>query len=513
MRIGVDVGGTNTDAVVMDGDRLLGAAKTQTTPRTNIGITRSIKKALDAAGVAPSKIRAAMIGTTQITNALSERRNLAQAAIIRLCLPANRAVSPMMDWPADIAAAIGDNIYWAQGGAQFTGATFSPLDDHKILRIGHDVNKKGIRHIAITGLFSPVQHRMEKRAAKIIRNAFPHMGVTLSHKVGGLGFVERENTTILNAALGEIGLNIAAEFAAALKKAKISAPIFVSQNDGTLMKANFARQYPIFMAKSGPTNSMIGAAHLSGAKNAVVVDIGGTTTDVGALFDGAPREKSLNTDLCDIRTNFHMPDTMSIALGGGSTIVFDPELRIGPKSVARDLERRGVIFGGDVLTATDIAVGAGRINLGDRSRLGGISREKITEADRRIHEIVALAAEQMNLSSTPAEIILVGGGTCLIGETLARAKSVSQLEHGNVANAVGAAVARISGEDSSVASYRKTDRKKAIKKAVARACRRAAKLGADPETVAPIAVEETSLSHQHGDRVRIRVRAAGRIML
>ena len=513
MRIGVDVGGTNTDAVVMDGDRLVGAAKTRTTDAANIGIVLSIKKALKAAGLARSKIRAAMIGTTRITNALAERRNLTPTAIVRLCLPANRAVRPMIDWPADIAAAVGDHVYWAPGGAEFNGETFSPLDEDKIRRIGRDVHEKGLRHIAITGMFSPVNDAMEQRAAAIILEDYPHMGVTLSHHVGGLGFVERENAAILNAALGEIGLDIVAEFTMALKKAKISAPMFISQNDGTLMTADWARQYPIFMAKSGPTNSMIGAAHLSGVRNAVVVDIGGTTTDVGALFDGAPREKSLNTDLCDIRTNFRMPDTISIALGGGSKVAFDPALSIGPGSVARNLERRGVIFGGDVLTATDIAVGAGRLKLGDRNRLGDISPEKIIKADRRVQKIVAAAAEQMNLVSTPAEIILVGGGECLIGQTLKHAKSVSRPQYGNVANAVGAAVARIGGEDSRIVSYWKKGREKAIDKAFARARKRAAEAGADPETVETVAVEETSLSDRPGDRMRLRVKAAGKIMI
>ncbi len=513
MRIGVDVGGTNTDAVVMDGDRLLGAAKTQSTDAAHIGIVLSIKKALKAAGLARSKIRAAMIGTTRITNALSERRNLAPTAIIRLCRPANQAVPPMIDWPADIAASVGDDVYRASGGAEFSGETFSPLDEDEIRRIGRDIYNKNIRHIAITGLFSPVQDAMEQRAAAIIREDYPHMGLTLSHRVGGLGFIERENAAILNAALGEIGIDIVAEFMTALKKAKISAPIFVSQNDRTLMTADRARQYPIFMAKSGPTNSMIGAAHLSGVKDAVVVDIGGTTTDIGALFNGAPREKSLNTDLCDIRTNFRMPDTISIPLGGGSEVSFDPEPRIGPRSVARDLERRGVVFGGDVLTATDIAVGAGRIKLGGRNRLGDLSPEKIIEADRRIHEIVANVAGRMNLGSAPAEVILVGGGECLIGPALEGARAVLRPRHGNVANAVGAAVARISGEDIRIVSYWKTDRDKAIKKAVARARKRAANAGADPKTIEKLTVEETSLAHRPGDRVRLRVRAAGKVML
>jgi N-methylhydantoinase A/oxoprolinase/acetone carboxylase beta subunit len=513
MRIGVDVGGTNTDAVIMDGDRLLGTAKTQTTVPVNIGIVLSIRAALKDASIAASKIRAAMVGTTQITNALAERRDLAPTAIIRLCLPANRAVRPMMDWPPDVATAIDDHVYWTSGGAEFSGEVFSPLDEDDIRRIGHDVNNKNIRHVAIIGLFSPVQDQMEERAAEIIREVCPRAGVTLSKNLGGLGFIERENVAILNAALGDVALRIIAEFSKAIKIANISAPIFVSQNDGILMTASYARQYPIFMAKSGPTNSILGAHHLSGLKDAIVVDIGGATTDVGALFKGAPREKSLNNDLCEIRTNFRMPDIMSIPLGGGSIVKIDPTLRIGPRSIARDLEKHGVVFGGDILTTTDIAVAAGRVRLGDRKRLRHLSEDGIKKADRRIHETIDKAIAQMNLTTKPAKVIIVGGGQCLIGPVLKNTRSILLPKHGEVANAVGAAVARIGGEVSISVSYLKASRRKAINKATTLARKRAVKAGADPKTIKTLAIDETSLAHRSGERVRLRVKVAGKIML
>ena len=86
------------------------------------------------------------------------------------------------------------------------------------------------------------------------------------------------------------------------------------------MSADFAEQYPVLTFASGPTNSMRGAAFLSGLKDAMVVDVGGTTSDVGALTHGFPREASVAVEIGGVRTNFRMPDVYSFGLGGGSLV-------------------------------------------------------------------------------------------------------------------------------------------------------------------------------------------------
>jgi N-methylhydantoinase A/oxoprolinase/acetone carboxylase beta subunit len=106
VRVGVDVGGTNTDAVVMDGHDLLGWAKTPTTADVTGGIVASIREALARAGMAPACVRAVMIGTTHFTNAVVERRRLEPTAVVRLGLPATASVLPFADWPADLRASV-----------------------------------------------------------------------------------------------------------------------------------------------------------------------------------------------------------------------------------------------------------------------------------------------------------------------------------------------------------------------------------------------------------------------
>ena len=149
----------------------------------------------------------------------------------------------------------------------------------------------------------------------------PDAQVTLSSDIGRIGLLERENAAILNACLRATGARdrgrLPPQPSAELG---ITAPLYLTQNDGTLMSADYAEQYPVLTFASGPTNSMRGAAFLSGLKDAMVVDVGGTTSDVGALTHGFPREASVAVDIGGVRTNFRMPDVYSFGLGGGSLV-------------------------------------------------------------------------------------------------------------------------------------------------------------------------------------------------
>src|SRR5580658_6841777 len=121
---------------------------------------------------------------------------------------------------------------------------------------------------------------------------------------------------------------------------------------GTLMGAAQAERFPVLTFASGPTNSMRGAAFLSGKSEAIVIDVGGTTTDVGLLHKGFPRQAGSTVDIGGVRANFRMPDVFSIGLGGRAIAVDDsPAPRVGPQSVGYELIRRARVFGGDVITA------------------------------------------------------------------------------------------------------------------------------------------------------------------
>src|SRR5204862_571936 len=133
---------------------------------------------------------------------------------------------------------------------------------------------------------------------------------------------------------------------------------------------DYAERYLVSTFASGPTNSMRGAALLSGELDCAVVDIGGTTSDVGVLQCGFPREAAVAVDIGGVRTNFRMPDVLSIGLGGGSVVAgSDCAVTVGPTSVGYRLTEEALVFGGSTPTITDAAVAGRRAEIGDPAAL------------------------------------------------------------------------------------------------------------------------------------------------
>src|ERR1700728_2682132 len=167
-RIGVDVGGTNTDAVVMEHREVRAVVKVPTTPDVMDGLMQALGRVLESAALAPEQVGLVVIGTTQFTNAVIERRHLAKNAVVRLALPANRSLPPMVDWPQDLRATIGEHVYQTTGGFNFDGTLIAPLNAADISRIGSDIRARGIDTIAVVGVFAPVRDESEREAARIL---------------------------------------------------------------------------------------------------------------------------------------------------------------------------------------------------------------------------------------------------------------------------------------------------------------------------------------------------------
>jgi len=513
MRIGIDVGGTNTDAVLMDGTSVRAWYKTPTTPDVSSGIRAALQHVLDEAGVPASEIKAVMIGTTHFTNAVVERRRLLEVAAIRIGRPATEALPPMVDWPDDLQQAIGNHGYMIHGGYEFDGRQIAALDEREVREVAADIKRRGLRSAAITSVFSPVNSAMEERVAEILQEEVPGLFVSLSNEIGRIGLLERENAAIMNACLRELAIHVVDSFGAALQQLGIDAPFYISQNDGTLMSAEYVKRYPVLTFASGPTNSMRGAAFLSGVKDAMVVDIGGTTSDVGMLIRGFPRESSVAVQIGGVRTNFRMPDVLSFGLGGGSLVRHASEVRIGPDSVGYALTERGLVFGGDTLTTTDIIVAAGLADLGDRSRVAHLSPTLVKEAVDQIHRMVEVAVDRMKTSAEPLPVILVGGGSILIHRDIPGTSEVIKPDHFPVANAIGAAIAQVGGEVDRIFALEGMTREEALDAAKAEASAKAVEAGAAPETVQIVDVEEVPLTYLPSNAVRVRVKAVGDLAL
>lgn len=508
MRIGIDVGGTNTDAVILSGGAVLGVCKSPTTADVSTGIVNSLRQVMQASAVDPARLTAVMIGTTHFTNAVVERRRLLEVAAVRIGLPATRALPPFTDWPLDLARAVGGHAFMVRGGNQFDGQQISALDEAELVRIAEEIRRRGLRAAAISSVFSPIDPSMELRAAEILRDGNPGLAVTLSHEIGRIGLLERENASIINASLAEISRHVIRSFRDAMAELSIHAPLYVSQNDGTLMSPDHVERYPVLTFASGPTNSIRGAARLAGASNAMVVDIGGTTSDVGMLQQGFPRDSSIATDIGGVRTNFRMPDVLAVGIGGGS-IVRDDGARVGPDSVGYELTSRALVFGGDTLTATDIAVAAGQADIGDRARVARLPAAMVQRALDTIHARIDEAIDRMKAGPDPLPVILVGGGSVLVGRDLPSASRIIRPEHAAVGNAVGAAIAQVSGEVDRVFSLDRDTRETVLVRAKDEAIRRALEAGADAGSIVIRDVHETPLAYLSGSATRIRVKAVG----
>jgi N-methylhydantoinase A/oxoprolinase/acetone carboxylase beta subunit len=517
VRIGIDVGGTNTDAVLMDGTDVLAEVKTVTTQDVTGGIVAALRALVRARDFSPAQIQAVMIGTTHFTNALVEARRLARTAALRLALPATEGLPPMADWPDRVRQAIGGHVYLCHGGHEFDGREISPLDEGEIRRAADDMAARGVRSVAISSVFSPVNAEFEQRAAAIVAAVLPAAHISLSHQIGRVGLLERENATIVNACLRDLAEQIVDAFGSALATAGISAPLYLSQNDGTLMDVEHTRRYPVATFASGPTNSMRGAAFLSGLADCAVVDIGGTTTDVGILTRGFPREAATEVSIGGVRSNFRMPDVLSIGIGGGSLVRAGAGISVGPDSVGYELGSRSLVFGGDTLTATDLAVAAGQARIGDPRRAGHLDPHLVRDGLGTIAVAVAGAVDRMRTSPEPLPVVAVGGGSILIPDKLPGFGEVNRPGHYAVANAIGAAIAQAGGEVDRIFALgdaaREAARAEVLAAAKGEATDKAIAAGARPGSVQIVEVDEVPLAYLPGNAVRVRVKAVGDLRL
>jgi N-methylhydantoinase A/oxoprolinase/acetone carboxylase beta subunit len=206
-----------------------------------------------------------------------------------------------------------------------------------------------------------------------------------------------------------------------------------------------------------------------------------------------------------------MPDILSIAVGGGTRIRETAAgLTLGPDSVGFRLPEKAMIFGGSELTATDIAVCAGQAQIGDPSRVRGLGSSVVNGALDLIHGRIEDAIDQMKTNNKPVPVILVGGGSILLGRPLRGTLEVHRPKYAEVANAVGAAIAMTSGRVDRLFDY-SAGREAALTQAKDEAIQIAKEAGADPATIRIVEVAELPMAHMRTHLVQVRVRAVGEL--
>eukprot|EP00755_Sulcionema_specki_P033372 Sspe_Gene.100598::Locus_75282_Transcript_1_1_Confidence_1.000_Length_2935::g.100598::m.100598 len=504
-RVGIDVGGTNTDAVCVSvpGGEVVGKAKHTTTP----DILTGIEKALEGCRVSGEEIESVTIGTTHFLNAVIERSPLlGVVGVIRLAGRSCDSVPPFTDFPPDLRRRIEGPSITVNGGLEIAGEHL-PLDEKAVLEAGQEMVRAEVSGIAVSCPFSVVNPDHELRAASILKRVVGSIPVSLSHQVAtSMDLLKRENSAILNAALRPLAWDVIH----AMQKA-IPHPLQLTQNDGTLLPVSEALAFPVRTFSSGPTNSSRGAGYLLAGRplphGAIVMDIGGTTTDVVLLTPSLfPRQQVAESLLGGVRTNFRIPDVHSIGLGGGSVVT---DTAVGPVSVGRDITTKALSFGGTVCTATDIAAAAGLVS--GLPHKVTIPRETVDKALRTVRDMVQQAVHDVKVSKQDVPLVVVGGGSILVDPTwkFEGVSEVINVPHHDVANAIGAAITKVSAQVDRIVQLDGLSREMALEQAVADATALAKKQGAKEGTIEVTDKSDIPLAYLKGDNLRVTVRVVG----
>jgi N-methylhydantoinase A/oxoprolinase/acetone carboxylase beta subunit len=510
MRLSVDLGATNADAMVLDHrDRIVARAKLAHGQDEAGSIRAAVLGVTGNGDPDPSKISRAVLGSRAALAAIARRSELRRVAVLRIGSPLTLAIPPLATWPAALREAVSVGETVVAGGAEYDGRSASALDGDGVARFLAHV-ASDVEAVAVTGLFASLAPEHELEAAEIVRRELgASMQVSLSHELGTIGLLERENATVLNAAVRGVAERLASDFGDALEESGIDAELFFAKGDGTVMTLEHALRFPCYLIGSGPASGITGAAWLSGAVDAVMLDVGATSTRIGALVGGLPRARAAPTQIAGVRLNLAVPDIVTLPLGGATA------LRLGGRSppivehaAGLRLRRDALIFGGETPTLTDAAVAAGRAQLGSHE-LSAAQRRALDGALALFDEPLAEAVESSRRAIPTATLVRFGGGSILVGESLAGVGEMLAPANGDIAGAVGLLVAPASGEVDRICVDRPGVRATTMESVRAEALARAIHAGADPASVEIVDVEEVPLSYLIDPPVRIRVRAVG----
>ena len=328
--LGLDTGGTFTDAVVLaEGRRIIASAKALTTPwNLAIGIGEAIRAVLDLlpAGSGHRDVSLVSVSTTLATNAVVEGRF---SPVCSLLIGFDDA---MVERSGLQRSGSGGLVVRIQGGHTATGDESAELDEAAVMRAVTE-NEARVEAFAVAANFSVRNPTHELRARKIMRTLSPKP-VTCAHELSSkLDAPRRALTAALNARLTPQIRHLIEALSRVLRHESIDAPLMIVKGDGSLMKAEIALEYPVETILSGPAASVVGAGFLTGLSDFVVSDMGGTTTDVAVVSGGRPIISGEGALVGTWRTMVEAVDVRTTGLGGDSEVHFDRQhrLRIGPR--------------------------------------------------------------------------------------------------------------------------------------------------------------------------------------
>ena len=336
--LGIDTGGTYTDAVLVDqtSGKVLSAAKALTTYHDlSIGIGEAVAAAFEGHAVPPAEVNLVGLSTTLATNAIVEGRG---SPVCLLLAGYDPALIRQYGFERDLVT---QDVVYLRGGHDGAGNEVEPLDE-PAAREAILARRDQVEAFAVSGYFGVRNPAHELRLRALVEeltvsaNGGQPLPVTCGHELTTrLNAVRRATTTALNARLIPLLRELIATVRRTLDALGIAAPLMVVKGDGSLVRAEWAVQRPIETILSGPAASVVGAWYLAGRRDVWMVDVGGTTTDIVALRDGRPRLNAAGAQVGRWRTMVEAVDAHTIGLGGDSLVSLDGDGRpaIGPRRV------------------------------------------------------------------------------------------------------------------------------------------------------------------------------------
>lgn len=469
MILGIDVGGTRTDTVLISEKGILSASKTDTTEDLLETIQNALEEALD--GVDPKGIRRAVFSTTLATNAVVQDR-LAPTAMLVMAGP---GIDPS-------CFEVGPSYHVIDGVLDHQGFEVIPVNRRQVEEKIKVIRSEGIGLLGVAGKFSPRNPEHEQKVYEISKEAFEY--ISLGHRFSGLlNFPRRIATTYLNSALYPIQRRFVESLSQILAKKGIYCNRFLLKPDGGTYSLESSLHMGVAAAQSGPAASVMGAICLDGCKGtSLVMDIGGTTTDMAIVVDGMPLLAPTGAQIGPFKTMIRSLYTRSVGIGGDSVVYIDSDqLKIGPQRLGPP-----AAFGGQYPTPTDAMVCLGLLDEGSVTKaheslkpLGeALGIQDIKELAKRIlktmAEIIYSHAQEFleEINSRPVytihevlyekriepDALVIIGGPALqlalyVSEAFGLPYRVPRLA--DVANAVGAAVSKVTAEISLYADTQK----------------------------------------------------------
>jgi len=470
MILGIDVGGTHTDAVLVQNFQLIKKAKVLTN-QANImaSLLEAAEKLISGNNI--NNIDRIVLSTTISTNAIVQNKT-------------NRVAMVLLSGPGLSPATLnlGKDAYFAKGYVNHRGIPVKNVNNREIEAISNEISESQIRHIGIVGKFSSRNPQQELDTAELLQN--PSRNISLGHTLSGqLNFPRRIATTYLNAAIHDIYRGFVQDVQNFVAKIGPSIPVYILKADGGTILIDKSLDCPVQTIHSGPAASIMGILATTCIKeDAVALDIGGTTTDISIFADGVPLLEPSGVSIDGRKTLIRGLCTKSIGVGGDSVVgVENGNIFIGPHR-----EGLAAALGGPFPTPTDAMIVQDIIAFGDKQKAEGAIALVAEKLHRSIQDTAHAIVEKTtamisdNVRQILAEInnkpvytihellegkiiqpkmLYVVGGPAAIAPFVAKNLGYPYCipDHSEVSNALGVALARTTAEITILADTEKRE--------------------------------------------------------